>query len=604
MKITINRRYISTFLHNRVKAIANIKQITNKRAILVICALTLLNSACGANTEQHVQNKAQPALQDGVQKNTEATPPNIVFILADDLGISDINAYARYFSGKTNAQLYYETPNLDRLAKKGISFSQAYANPLCSPTRAAILTGINPAKLGFTTAVPARKTYFNQQLTPPNGHNIHDVLAHKDRIKTQQAWNNATTNTGINPKLDILPEVLTSHHSAFIGKWHVGGIGVKALQPGPQGFDEVLASFDAGASKYFNDQSTNGKPSAYSWPSGWNSATPRYDSMPAGSFDVGTAGGAPYADYLTDDLTNKAVAFIKRRVADKSANKKPFFLYFSHFAVHTPLQAPKTLVDYYQQKPQRGTLGHNHPVYAGMISRLDDSVGRILDTIEQLDIDENTLIIFTSDNGGTEYTRQPATDNHPFKGGKATMYEGGIRVPLIFYMANRFSDNIWRHQVVSAVDFMPTLAQLTNNPLPKNLDGQSLIPLLQQPQAKLKPRSIFWHYPFNVIVSHPDHQLPLTPTSGIRRGNYKLLWDWHGKLELYDVQNDPFEKHDLAKQNPVLTQALFDELHQWLLTQVEPQYMPKRNKNYDANKDQRPYPFKDLSGALTQPRQL
>ncbi len=556
-----------------------------------MAALLLLNTACKS------QLQAPQALDVQTQTTDLAQKPNIVFILADDLGISDINAYAQYFTGKPKDDLYYQTPNIDRLAQKGISFSQAYANPLCSPTRAAILTGLNPAKIGFTTAVPPRKTYFNQQLAPPNGQNVHDVLVHRDRIKTQQAWVNASTNTGIDPSLTILPEVLSSHHSAFIGKWHVGGIGVKALQPGPQGFDEVLASFDAGASRYHKDNSDK----TYSWPKGWDAQTSRYPTMPAGTFDIGTSGAAPHADYLTDDLTNKAIDFIKRRTADTSANKKPFFLYLSHFAVHTPLQAPKALVEYYQDRKQRGTLGHNHPAYAGMVSRLDDSVGRILDTLEQLGIDDNTLIVFTSDNGGTEYTRPAATDNQPFKGGKATMYEGGVRVPLIVYMANRFSGNTWRHQVVSSVDFMPTFAQLTGNALPRNLDGQSLLPVLDKPEASLTARSLIWHYPFNVQVLHPDYNLPLTPTSAIRKGDYKLIWDWHGKLELYDVENDPFELQDLAAQKPAKRQRMFKELHQWLLTNVEPQYLPRRNPKYDESKDQRPYQFKDLSGALTQP---
>lgn len=541
-----------------------------------------------------------PENASSTAQNIEAQfkpPPNIIFILADDLGISDINAYAHYFTGKNKQSLFYETPNIDRLASKGISFSQAYANPLCSPTRAAILTGLNPAKLGFMTAVPPRKTYFNQGITPPKGYSPHDVLIHEDRIQEQQAWINASSNTAVDPSFTILPEVLKSHHSAFIGKWHVGGIGVKALQPGPQGFDEVLASFDAGGSNYHNQ--AKAKPNKNAWPLGWDREDPHYATMPASLFDVGTAGKGTHADYLTDDLTDKALDYIKRRAGDNTPNKKPFFLYLAHFAVHTPLQAPADLVSYYEQKEQRGTLGHNHPAYAGMVSRLDASVGRILDTVEQLGIDKNTLIVFTSDNGGTEYTRPAATDNQPFKGGKATMYEGGIRVPLIVYMNEKFTGNAWRDQVVSSVDFMPSLAEITGNKVPDNIDGSSFIPVLENAEAQLGERAIIWHYPFNVKVRHPNYNLPLTPTSAIRKGDFKMIWDWHGKLELYNIIDDPFEHSDLSTSNPQLTQALFNELHAWLNINVQEHYMPRLNPEYDESKDQRPYPFKDLSGTPT-----
>lgn len=564
--------------------------------LAIYSGLALSLVACGKqNTTAATTTKSA----DTVVTTEQNSAPNIVFILADDLGISDINAYAKHFTGKNADQLYYETPNIDRLASKGISFSQAYSNPLCGPTRAAIMTGKNAASVGFTTAVPLTKTYFNQGIEPPAGNNPHDAIYHMDRIKEQQAWINGSTNTALDPELTILPEVLASHHSAFIGKWHLGGLGVKALQPVPQGFDEVPASLDFGGSEY-HYEATNPKKKIYSWPTGWDRTTPHYKTMPQEVFDIGTAGTAPHADYLTDDLTDRAVDFIKRRNDDTNPKKKPFFLYLAHFAVHTPFHAPKGLIPYYENKPQRGTLGHSNATYAAMVSRLDASIGRIMDTLEELGLDKNTLIVLTSDNGGTEYTNPAATDNQPFRGGKATMYEGGVRVPLIVYMADRFEGGTWRDQVVTSVDHMPTLAALTGNDVPAGGEGLNFLPVLEDAQADLGERTLIWHYPFNVIVRHPVHDLPLTPTSGMRKGDYKLIWDWHGKLELYNVVKDPFENSDLAANMTQKTYDMFNELHSWLLANVNAKYMPSRNMDYDEAKDERLYPFKDLSGALTQ----
>jgi len=564
-----------------------------RSAILSGFALSLI--ACG-NQDTTAVTTIKSA--DAQVTSEQSGAPNIVFILADDLGISDINAYAKHFTGKSADELYYETPNIDRLASKGISFSQAYSNPLCGPTRAAIMTGQNAARVGFTTAVPLTKTYFNQGIETPEGNNPHDAIYHYDKIKEQQAWMNGSTNTALDPELTILPEVLNSHHSAFIGKWHLGGLGVKALQPVPQGFDEVPASLDFGGSQYHYE--TNPKSPRYAWPVGWDTETPHYKTMPKKVFDIGTAGKAPHADYLTDDLTDRAVDFIKRRHADTDPNKKPFFLYLSHFAVHTPFQAPKGLLPYYENKPQQGTLGHSNATYAAMVSRLDASIGRVMDTIEDLGLGKNTIIVLTSDNGGTEYTKPAATDNQPFRGGKATMYEGGVRVPLIVYMADKFEGGTWRDQVVTSVDHMPTLAALTGNELPEGTEGQNFIPVLENANADMGERTLIWHYPYNVIVRHPNYDLPLTPTSGMRKGDYKLLWDWHGKLELYNIVDDPFENTNLADSMSQRADDMFNELHSWLLTNVNPKYMPYRNKDYEESKDERSYPFKDLSGALTQ----
>lgn len=517
-----------------------------------------------------------------------APAPNVVFILADDLGITDIAAYASHFTGKPVSELYYETPNMDRLVGKGIAFSQYYANQLCSPTRAALMTGQYAARNGFTTATPKTKTYYNQGMKPPKGYVPHDVLEHKDPIKQQQAWTNGRTNTALDPALPTLPKVLESHRSAFIGKWHLGGHGAEGFQPLDQGFDEAPAWFDAGGSVYFE------------WAKHWNSKKLPYPKMPQKESCMGSAGSAPYKEYLTDDLTDRAVRYIEGAVADRKAgkDKRPFFLYFNHFAVHTPLQAPAETVAHFADKPQKGTLGHNNATYAAMVKHLDDSVGRIIQALEQCGVLNDTLVILTSDNGGVEYTHPPATDNYPFKGGKACLHEGGVRVPLVCWQPGRFEGGAWCNAPENCIDMLPTLATLTGNAVPPDVDGISIVPLLNNPKAKTPPRTFYWHYPFNVIVKHPDNGLPLTPHSGIRVGDYKLLWDWHGKLVLYDIAKDPYETNDLSQSMPEKRDQLMKQLQSWLKANVAPRYLPVRNPNYHAEKDIRPYPFVDLTGDL------
>ncbi|MGB0372895.1 MAG: sulfatase [Opitutales bacterium] len=483
------------------------------------------------------------------------SPPNVIFILADDLGITDVAAFASHFTGKNTDELFYETPHLDNLVSKGIAFSQAYANPLCSPTRASIMTGKNAARSGFTTATPKIPTYFHKQLSVPTGYSPHDAIEHKDNIPERHAWINGITNTGLEPSSENLPKVLSSHYSVFIGKWHLGGHNVEALQPAAHGFHEVPWSKDAGGTRYFAKKSK---------------------------------------DYLTDTLTDHAVDFIDNYGSEQSKgiSQKPFFLYLCHFAVHTPIQAPKASIEHFANKPQKGTLRHENATYAAMIKHLDDSVGRIMETLQAQGLDQNTLIVFASDNGGAKYTG--STDNAPFKGGKATMYEGGVRVPLVYYMPGKYEGGRWCDAVVSAYDHMPTLAAITGNTIPEGLDGISLTGLLADPNSQLAERSIIWHYPFNVIVKHPNNDLPLTPHTGMRKGDYKLLWDWHGKLDLYNIVEDPYETKDLSKQLLELTHSMFEEMQSWLKANVKRHYMPQYNTAYEASGDKRPYPFRDL----------
>lgn len=520
---------------------------------------------------------AVAVLAAGAVGADDSTPPNIVFILADDLGIMDVGAYATHLTDRKPGELYYETPNIDRLVEKGIAFSQAYANQLCSPTRAAILTGRIASRLGVTTATPRTKTYYNEGITPPEGYSPHDAFGHKDKINEQQAWLNAHSNTAVSPEIPTLPQVLKTHDSAYIGKWHLGGHGAMGQQPRDHGFEEI-AYFDAGGSPYFN------------WRPRWDNRKHYSEKMPQPELLIGTSGEPTGETYLTNDLTVQAQRYLRERA---QTPEKPFFLYFAHFSVHTPLQAEKEYIERFDGKDTRGNGGHDNPTYAGMVKHLDDSVGAIMKTLEETGLAKNTLVVFSSDNGGVEHTNPPATDNFPFKGGKACLYEGGVRVPLVYYMPGRF-ERAWCDSPVNCTDFLPTFANLTGNDVPADIDGQNITALLDNPESDAPERTLIWHYPFNVIVKHPDNGLPLTPHSAIRVGDYKLIWDWHGKLELYDVPDDPYEQNDLSAAMPEKTDKMFRELREWLEENVEERYFPRRNPNYDPAKDERGYPFRDL----------
>ena len=506
----------------------------------------------------------------------EGRSPNIVFILADDLGITDIGAYARHFNEVAPEDLYYETPHLDRLVADGIAFSQSYANQLCSPTRAAILTGRIASRMGFTTATPNTRTYYNQGMTPPPGFDSHDAFDHKDVIPGSRPWTNAHTNTALDPSIPTMPKVLASHDSAFLGKWHLGGHGVSERQPAAHGFEE-LAYFDAGGSPYFK------------WRPVWNRTKPHFPTMP-GEFRTGSAGEPTGKGYLIDDLGLRAVSYLKSR----KGKERPFLLYYCPFAVHTPFQAPPGEVKRFAGKPQRGNLGRDNEIYAAMLKRLDDAVGAIRATLEETGLAKNTVLIFTSDNGGVEYTDPPATDNLPFKGGKACLYEGGVRVPTIVWQPGRFEGGQWSRAVIDCTDFLPTVAGLTGNPVPEGVDGRSMLPLLADPDSPGPERTLIWHYPFNVKVSHPDHGQPLSPHSAIRVGDHKLIWNWHGRLELYDIPTDPGEERDLAGEKPQLAQQLHARLKAWLRENVAPRYWPQRNESVGADEAGGPFPFRDL----------
>lgn len=529
--------------------------------------------------------------------------PNVVFILADDLGIVDINAYAARFTGAKTEEMFYETPHLDQLVREGTAFSQAYACQLCSPTRASLLTGKYAARIGFTTAVSGNvRTFYNQALTPPPGYVAQDALEWMDRaIRIPQALLNGTT-------LDALPsgqpgdqgrdettlaEALTDHDCAFIGKWHVGGHGSQGWQPHDNGFEEI-AYFDEGGSPYFQ------------WRALWDSRKLLHPTTPQPELLFGKSGTNHGHEYLTDELTEHAVRYIEERAESQRNDARPFFLYFCHFAVHTPFQGPATEIARFEQKSTRGWNGHSHAVYAAMLKQLDESVGRLLHTLESTGLDSNTLVVFMSDNGGVTYTTPTATCNAPFKGGKAMHFEGGIRVPLVFRWKDHLPEQQWCEVPVDCNDLFPTILELSGyDPQPyyeqQKIDGRSLASLfadLANAQRGYPRDTFYWHYPLNVIVINPDDGQPLAPHSTIREGDWKLVFDWSGALKLYNIVEDPFEQHDRSAAMPERTVTLFRKLNDWLDAHVDVKYTPALNPDYDPVKEVRSRPFVDLRKKL------
>lgn len=351
---------------------------------------------------------------------------NFVFILADDLGWTDLSSYGSKF---------YETPNIDRLASQGVRFTNAYAAcPVCSPTRASIMTGKYPARLGLTNYLPGvHPTPYSKLIGVESVQQLP-----LSEVTVAETLHDSGYRTGI------------------FGKWHLGGEG---FTPNKQGFDTTF--LPAGGGNYF-------------YP-GWRSKNPPIDGHDG--------------EYSTDRVTDEAIRFI-----DANQNQ-PFFLYLPHFAPHVPLQAKEEQIAKFKSKVKAGA-GHNDPVYAAMIWSLDENVGRVLRTLDDRKIADRTVVIFVSDNGGLsapEWLLKPTTSNSPLREGKGHVYEGGIRVPLIVRgpgVRKRVTEN----NPVSSIDFLPTIAQLAGANSPSNIDGKSFADLLKT--GKTPPiRNLFWHYP-------------------------------------------------------------------------------------------------------------
>ncbi|NDG72068.1 MAG: DUF4976 domain-containing protein [Proteobacteria bacterium] len=430
-----------------------------------------------------------------------ATKPNILLILADDLGWTDGGCFGSKF---------YETPHIDRFATQGMRFTDSYsACTVCSPSRAALLAGQYPARLHLTDYIPG-KVPTKAKLSVPDW-TQHLLLEVPNLAKTLKSAGYAT---------------------ASIGKWHLGE---DAFWPEKQGFDLNIAGYD------------HGHPPTYFSP-----------------YKIPTLTDGPPGEFLSDRLTSEAIQFIEEN------KDRPFFVYLPHYAVHHPVMAKPEVIAKYKSKVDP-KAPHKRPEYAGLIESVDDSVGRLLAKLDELKLSENTIVIFTSDNGGLA----SITTNLSLRGGKGTAYEGGVRVPLIIKWPGVTKPGSVCHEPVIGVDFYPTLLAMAGVPVPPGvLDGENIEPLLRQ-SGSMKRDAIYWHYPHY-------HTCGATPYGAIREGDFRLVEFYEDNhVELYNLKDDIGETKDLAATLPEKTAALRQKLHDWRQS-VDAQ-MPTPNPNYDPN---------------------
>jgi len=450
------------------------------------------------------------------------SPPNVIFVLVDDLGWSD---------GGCLGSDFYETPNIDRLAREGMRFTDAYAAAaVCSPTRASILTGRYPARLGITDWIRAS---FQGGKVPPDGKNptgYEGAAKHRLLCPRNALWMELDEVT--------IAEALKAegYTTCHIGKWHLG---FDDWYPQRQGFDRNLGGCDYGHPPSYFDPYTNEK----------------HGPIP-------TLAPRREGEYLTDREADEAVDFIT------TSKDRPFFLYLSHYAVHTPIQGRPDLVRKYEAK-QRGR--HKNAAYAAMIESVDSCLGRVLDTLEEQGLAGNTLVVFFSDNGGLK----GVTDNAPLRSGKGFPYEGGIREPLIVRWPGVVAPGSQCQTPVISVDFLPTLLEAagTAPPADRVIDGVSLMPLLRG-TGTLEREALFWHFP------HYRYNQEV-PFSIVRAGDWKLIRRYEGeRFELFNLREDLSESDDRSAAEPGRVAELDAMLSDWLARAGA--RLPKENPSYQG----------------------
>ena len=435
--------------------------------------------------------------------------PNMVLILADDMGQHQAGCYGNPF---------YETPNLDRLAAGGMKFLNGYAAaPVCSPTRAAIMTGKYPARLHLTDFIPGNPYPYAKLRTPD--------------------WRKS-----LPLEEKVLPEMLADagYVSGHFGKWHLSVD--KEYAPGrpgdpdTRGFSDVLAL----------DKPEVGAAVAAG-------ADPEYDA------------------HHVREITDRAIAFIEKN------REQPFFCYVSHSAIHQPVMEYTPRILKYANKKDASNCMGNNPVIAAMVETLDKQVGRLLDTLDTLHLSEDTLVIFLGDNG--DYFGREGLK--PLYGSKGDLYEGGVRVPFLMRWPGVIPAGTECAEPVCAIDFLPTFAEMAdvavNDPA---VDGVSLLPAMKQCGA-LERNALYWHYPHY-------HSLGIAPSGSIRQGDYKLI-EWFeksiegvetpGALELFNLREDPGERHNLVAAMPEKARDMYKQLKAWRIS-IGAQEM-ERNPNYE-----------------------
>ncbi|MGE9271333.1 MAG: sulfatase [Verrucomicrobiales bacterium] len=463
------------------------------------------------------------------------TPMNILFIFCDDLGWFDLGSYGSTF---------YETPNIDRLAREGMRFINAYASSnVCSPSRASVMTGKYPSRVGLTQYL--------------GGHNVGQLcdVPYFDRLPASEY----TLASALKDR--------ANYQTWHVGKWHLGEW---KSRPEAHGFEINIAGCERGG------------PGRVGYFSPWNNAFPNLPDREDG-------------ENLTDRLNEEAIRLIRERDPTR-----PFYLNYWPYAVHTPLQAPEPLIEKYREKARRlgldqeedneiigemETLSHlgkpihrrkfqNHPVYAAMVENLDTNIGLLIEALESEGLMENTLIVFSSDNGGLATGESFPTHNGPLSEGKGWMYEGGVREPLIAYCPGVVPSGVASDALTITPDFYPTFLEFAGlDPLPhQHVDGVSIAPILRGERQTFDRGPVFWHYP------HYSNQGG-KPASAIREGDWKLIQFYEdGQVELYNLADDLGEQHNLADAEPAIRDRLERQLQNWI--EATHALIPQHNSNW------------------------
>jgi len=445
--------------------------------------------------------------------------PNLVLIVADDLGWRDLNCYGNEM---------VNTPNLDQMAADGIMFTNAYASAsICSPTRASLLTGKNPITVDITDYIPG-KQYEKQQ----RGLQVTDKYLAPE------------FNHQLPLEETTMAEILKHHGytSASIGKWHLGGDG---YLPTDQGFDINIAGYHMGL------------PPSYYFPY----TAERFD------FEITHLPLTTDSLYLTDRLGKEAVNFIKEN------SDRPFFLYLPFYTVHTPWEGKPELVDKYREivAASEDTIQRD-PQFLAMIESLDQNVGKVMQALQKYQLTKNTLVIFVSDNGGLNVEKGNqvlGSYNYPMRGGKATLYEGGFRVPTLIQWSGKIPAGQVSDELIISTDIMPTVLQALNIKSEVTIEGVSLWQHMTENQP-VDRETFYWHYP---------HYHRTKPGSVIREGDFKLInYFEENRSELYNLKNDPGEQNDLSSELHAFANAMEDKLNRWLKNNGAK--FPRPNPNY------------------------
>jgi len=449
---------------------------------------------------------------------SKESKPNVLFFLVDDMGWMD----AGYQGSK-----FYETPNIDKLASQGVKFTNAYAShPRCVPSRYSLITGKYPARAQMPGTGEGK-------LRPGD----------EGKLKPEEVTLAAAMKEG-------------GYSTFFAGKWHLATSGTF---PENVGFDVNIAGGHAGS------------PISYFYPYNVGKATGK--KKPIEGLEVGVKG-----EYLTDRITDETIKYLENH-HDENPDR-PFLAYVSHYAIHEPLQAKEKYIQKFRKKlktmsfegPEfidEGTgttkMHQNDPVYAAMIYSMDESLGRITQSLKKLGQLDNTIIIFFSDNGGLSNRgfrpRKVTTSNYPLRAGKGHLYEGGVREPMIVKWPGVTNAGTVSDAIISGTDFFPTILEMAKLPLKPeaHLDGESFVWTLINGKAPEKERAIFWHSP----ISRP-HATGDENCSAMRKGKYKLIqWYDENRVELYDLEEDIAEKENIADENPKLVKELLVELEEW-----------------------------------------